>query len=205
MDIFVLQDLCEAKILQRKLHDAASHYDENTEATIKRLVQQGASVNAYISIFGLPLSPLEMACSRCLPETVKTLLDHGASLNSRQNTTPLLVFTIIMSKAKTTDASSVAESRLITDTPGDVTKVLEVLLQAGSDINQQDDADGNTALLTAVDIDDVDVVDYLITHGADVNIRNEASDTALMIAAERGNTKIAEYTALSRNLAFSEN
>ena len=124
MDIFVLQDLCEAKILQRKLHDAASHYDENTEATIKRLVQQGASVNAYISIFGLPLSPLEMACARCLPGTVKVLLDHGASLSSRLNTTPpLVVFTIIMSKAKTVDASSVAESRLISSSLSRLTTV----------------------------------------------------------------------------------
>ena len=156
------------------------------------LANQNVSINVATSFYGLPLTPLEMACARCLPETVRVLINHGASVTGVKGMTPPIVFTVIFSNIKSTDVSTPAEARLVADRPEDVTKVLDVLIEAGARVDQRDDSDGNTALLTAVDIEDIDIVKRLVSHGADVNIKNKATENALMLAAQSGNTDIAD-------------
>lgn len=56
---------------------------------------------------------------------------------------------------------------------------------AAEAINARDD-DGRTALMYAVESENLAVVKALVDKGADVNVRDNCGRTALMLAAQRG-------------------
>lgn len=64
-------------------------------------------------------------------------------------------------------------------------KMMARILEAGADINQQDN-EGNTALMLAIDNEYYPAVAYLIAKKADVNKTNHQGETPLMHAAETG-------------------
>ncbi|XP_061193099.1 putative ankyrin repeat protein RF_0381 [Saccostrea echinata] len=68
---------------------------------------------------------------------------------------------------------------------------LKVLLPH-TDVNMTND-DCRTALMIAVEMNDIDMVKKLIKSGADVNRKDNSGKTSLLIALEDGNFKIAEY------------
>ncbi|XP_062575495.1 putative ankyrin repeat protein RF_0381 [Saccostrea cucullata] len=61
-----------------------------------------------------------------------------------------------------------------------------------ADVNMTND-DGKTALMVAIEMNDVDMVKKLIQSGADVNMKDNSGKTPLLIALHDGNFKIAEY------------
>jgi len=69
------------------------------------------------------------------------------------------------------------------------TRMIEVLLQKGSDINATD-FNGSTPLITAMYSGNIFMVQLLLESGADVNARNNFECTALHIAAEKHNTQV---------------
>ncbi|MBN1132451.1 MAG: ankyrin repeat domain-containing protein [Bacteroidales bacterium] len=60
---------------------------------------------------------------------------------------------------------------------------VKALIAAGSDINQQDESYGYTALMWACEFDYVDMAKLLIAEGADINITAKDGSTALVRAA----------------------
>lgn len=64
----------------------------------------------------------------------------------------------------------------------DLDKVKQ-LIEAGADINYQEESAGATALIMAVQYNFADIARYLIEKGADLSIRTKTGHTALMAAA----------------------
>ena len=73
---------------------------------------------------------------------------------------------------------------------GDLAEV-ERLLEAGADVNSQNN-DGRTTLLLASDWGHSKIVELLLSAGADVNLQNDWDWTALMYASDRDHTEIVE-------------
>jgi ankyrin repeat protein len=69
---------------------------------------------------------------------------------------------------------------------------VQVLLQQGVDVNQQQELDGSTALHHAAYVDDPAVVAALIKAGAKVNLANQLGVTPLMLACDSRNPKSVE-------------
>lgn len=63
-------------------------------------------------------------------------------------------------------------------------RVIQLLLQAGADVNAQADLRFNTALMCACRWNNLEVVKLLVQNGADVNYATTRGYTALMAAAE---------------------
>lgn len=69
--------------------------------------------------------------------------------------------------------------------PQRMINILETLIQAGADLNLQDQK-GNTALIRAAQVGNLDAARLLFNAGADTQIRNQAGFTALEVAAQHG-------------------
>lgn len=80
-----------------------------------------------------------------------------------------------------------------------VLSIVETLIQAGADLDLQDQK-GNTALLWASQVGNSDAVRLLYNAGADVRIKNHAGLTALDVAAQHDH---ADIIALLGNLPLS--
>ena len=66
---------------------------------------------------------------------------------------------------------------------------LEFLLNHGAKINETDN-DGFTALMQAVQEENLSSVEALLNRGADLKLKSKKGQTALMIAEEQGYKKI---------------
>lgn len=75
---------------------------------------------------------------------------------------------------------------------GDIVTVTQ-LLQAGADINGQDDR-GRTAAMAATHANQVEIVRALIEAGADINIRDNRSDNPFLYASAEGLFEIVKLT-----------
>lgn len=71
-------------------------------------------------------------------------------------------------------------------------KILIHLVQKGARVNNSDDA-GETALMSAVELNSLEHIKLLIHYGSIVDAKNENGFTALHKAAEMGNFKIVKY------------
>nr|XP_047127742.1 uncharacterized protein LOC101237623 [Hydra vulgaris] len=69
-------------------------------------------------------------------------------------------------------------------------KVVEYLLENGSQINKTTEEENNTPLLLAAKYNMTDIAKFLCEHGADVRIKNIHGSTALHLAASKGNIEI---------------
>lgn len=76
-----------------------------------------------------------------------------------------------------------------------IQKVRKVL-DAGFDVNQKDDVDGQTPLIYASAVDNVEMVTLLLDRGADVNATTSFGHTALIIATMEGFTSIVNELCL---------
>ncbi len=74
----------------------------------------------------------------------------------------------------------------------DVTQLATKLLQAGLDINQQDDR-GDSALHLAGFNGELSRVKFLVEHGADINLKDNNGNTLLMDAKRRRQADIVTY------------
>lgn len=70
-------------------------------------------------------------------------------------------------------------------------EVVEMLINAGADIDKQDTY-GNTALLQAAYKGYKEIVELLLEKGADVNIKSNGSDTALLMAVQEDYSDIID-------------
>jgi len=109
------------------------------------------------------------AAGENLEYAVLFLLKNGAKVNARTVTTPLV-------KAATKGHS----------------RILEILLQYGADINAKTDKSEKTPLYFAAWKGHIRIVEILLQHGADTNAKTSANETPLYVAAGEGHTRIVE-------------
>lgn len=153
-----------------KLVDAALY---GNLKKVQELIASGVDVNAVSSSDRTALS---LAIQGGHIQVIQAMLDAGANPNLPDQTdegdrgnSPL------MEAASTFFATNRSD-------------MVRLLIGRGADVNQQD-AQGNTALMHALRYSDVDVIQALIAGGADLNIRDCEGNTALMQAEYGRKTK----------------
>ncbi|MCY3679073.1 MAG: ankyrin repeat domain-containing protein [Gemmatimonadetes bacterium] len=193
------------------------------EATLRRLVEQGADVNA---MGGDGSTALLWASHRDLPESVALLIAAGADVNRANDlgATPLwaagengsvAVAALLLDAAANPNlALRHGETPLMASARAGRERVAELLLEHGADPNATGPRD-QTALIWAVLNRSPDVVKALLDHGADVHprtvvtvelkahephthIQNQGwfehgGNTALMFAARVGDVESARH------------
>lgn len=142
---------------------------------IQQLIANGVDVNGIGSCNRTALS---LAIQGDQIPVIETLLDAGADPNLPNKTNDNLIGNYPL---------MIAASTFFATNRGDMVRLL---IQGGEDINQQD-AQGNTALMHALGYSDIDVIETLIKAGADLNIKDNQGNTALMMAKLGKSTKVA--------------
>jgi uncharacterized protein len=152
----------------------------NTAAKVKLLVAKGAEIDVTDE-YGQ--TALMQAASRGEPEVVSALLDSGANVNATDNKglNALLYSLDDENIAHGEDHKTLPARRL--------EAARRILLSKSLDVNTQN-ADGETALMRAVRLENVDAIKLLLARGADVNRSDVFGDTASTIAYAKSNVEI---------------
>jgi ankyrin repeat protein len=130
---------------------------------IQSLVKLGADVNALCDACETPLS---LAVSIGRSDTVRILLEVGASVRVEGQLEPLL--------HKAVRSGSIA--------------VVQAILDAGCDVNKQADF-GESPLHVAADDDLVEIATLLMSRGADPLLKSTYGGTALQMAERSGSSR----------------
>jgi ankyrin repeat protein len=80
-----------------------------------------------------------------------------------------------------------------------LSQLIETFIKSGVNIDEQDN-EGNTPLLVAVEKNDLETVQLLVNNGADINLKNKEGSTPLSIAVMKGNKDY--YDMIKLLLAF---
>lgn len=157
-------------------HETPLHVAANAQQIemVTFLVKKGADVNAQSASVGC-YTPLHCAIAAGDAEIASYLIAHGGELKNN-NTEPLLI-----------TACSQENPAMVT-----------ILLEHGCDINEQD-TDGRTPLMMAIQCDNDEHVQILLEHHADMSIEDYQENTALSYAQESDNESIQELL-LTKNV-----
>ena len=131
------------------------------EGAINVLLNTGADINITDDTFGDTCLPIAIR-QKCSIEVIQAIVDRGADINATntKNQPALTLACIIRDEG-----------------------AINILLNAGADINITDDTFGNTCFVTAIRQKcSIEVIHAILDHGADVNARNKKSQTALTLA-----------------------
>jgi len=137
-------------------------------------------------------TPLFIACLQSQTEKVMWLIDKGAYVNAKNKCNRIprgmdLYGTFVQTyeeaiKPKFYTALMAAQN----------IETVRALIKAGADMNEQN-SDGNTALMLYTKDNWLEGVEELITAGADTNITNKWYETALIIAKKNSKSKAMHY------------
>ncbi|KAF6819564.1 multiple ankyrin repeats single kh domain-containing protein [Colletotrichum sojae] len=173
---------------------AEGHYD-----VVKELIDRGADINSFAENENFPQgTALQAACESGKVEIVTLLIEQGASpdLGAGEDTCPIMAAAtrgeqtilelLVNAKAEVNvfggwDNSTVL-IRAVVNLP---VEALQVLLDAGADINLED-SDGDAPLIVAAREGDADCVRFLLDHGADIFHVNHDNENALQSAIQYG-------------------
>jgi ankyrin repeat protein len=142
---------------------------EGKIGTVRDAIESGSDVNATDP--EKSLTALHMAAYNGHSEIVKLLIDHGATIDCRDNEgkTPLI--------HACTDAFP---------------ETVEILLDAGADVNAKESTEGFTPLMMGAGLGQTDVVRVLLRHNADKAMRDDDGDAAIDHARNKGHAEIVE-------------
>ena len=137
-------------------------------------------------------TPLTRACVEGDLEQVQRLIDKGANVEAKDdNEWTALAFAcckghesiarLLIDKGAIIEAMSI---ELAAQTGH--AALVELLVRAGVDINDNREEGGSTALIVASGEGHVDVVDCLLSLGADTEVKDWEGTTALMVASGKG-------------------
>jgi ankyrin repeat protein len=172
---------------------------------VKELIKAGADVNARNSSQGTPLMHAAKfnGAMTGRPEVIQELLKAGAEINAknRRGETALHeaasgdieVFRILLDAgADVNAASEPGQTALMMAAQAGKPEIIEELLKHKANINAVDTWDQWTALQWASSGGQLETVSLLIKNGADIHLKDKNGKTALALAQEKGQTKVAE-------------
>ncbi len=172
--------------LQKALTPSRQDY-----GTIKKLIEQGADVNAPMGD-GYPLSYTSDL------EISQLLIDSGARVNSlvMRNAAFYRTYDKFMLLVKNggdpkyiNPESQRTLLHLAANNPRGGQKIAEYLIGLGLNVNEPD-IDGYTPIMLSRNIE---MVEFLISKGAKTNVKNKWGETALMWATYNGYIDVVEY------------
>lgn len=190
-----------------KAHDietmfAAVH--DGDIATVAEMLRNGIDVNC---IGENDSTPLIVACKNKSLEMCKLLISNGANINAQNKwgMSPLHnaafyenndMCELLIKNGADVDMHATnydGSTPLIQacDNESRKSTTIELLLDAGADIDATDGNNG-TALLRAVESNNIPIVKTLLKHGANTNIKTSSGSTPLTLAVLFFNTRIVE-------------
>ncbi|ORY61452.1 ankyrin repeat-containing domain protein [Pseudomassariella vexata] len=140
---------------------------------VEELLAQGAYVDACTrSQYFPPGTALQAACESCKPDIADILLEKNANpnLRPRPDTCPLIA------------AASRGEARMV-----------KLLVEAGAEVNVFGGPNNATPLLYAAICLPVESLRLLLLANADINLADGNGDTALIVAAQRGDQQCVRF------------
>jgi hypothetical protein len=147
-------------------------YEGQVETVRKAIEQGGADVNGADPVQSL--TALHMAAYNGHSEVVTLLLSHDATVDCRDHE---------------------GKTPLIHACTGPFAKTVEILLDAGADINAQESTEGFTPLMMGAGLGQIEVVKLLLERKADKTILDNDEtkrDSALDHARNAGHTEIVK-------------
>jgi len=146
---------------------------EGKIGTVRDAIEAGSDVNAKDP--EKSLTALHMAAYNGHSEIVKLLIEHGATIDCRdaEGKTPLI--------HACTDAFP---------------ETVEILLDAGADVNARESTEGFTPLMMGAGLGQADVVRVLLQHDADKAMRDDDGDAATDHARNSGHAEIVKLLEL---------
>ena len=170
-----------AKTIRRRTREKNKEVEKLIDAAmygnlkqVQQLISDGVEIN---SIAVCNRTALSLAIQGGHISVIQALLDAGADPNLADETDDGLA-----------DKSPLMEaaSTFFATNRGDMVRLL---IEHGADLNQQD-AEGQTALMRALEFSDMDVIETLIKAGANLDIQDQEGNTVLMMAELSKSTKI---------------
>lgn len=164
---------------------------------VKKCLQAGADVNVRDERNKTKgFTPLMLAVRSGKEEIVAVLLDAGAAVDAKDehpgkdNNSG---FSFVYREADVDEVLGAGyamhRTALGWAAAGSYTKLVQLLIARGSDVNAVDRV-SETPLTLAARKGSVEIVTTLMKAGADVNARNRAKETALSLAAKRGHLDV---------------
>ena len=138
-------------------------------------------------LIGCTTKPANLPTATSLPA-----LASPTSVNLRQGTSTSASPAITPTTLSDSERQIMTQQLIQSAEAGDIVTITQ-LLQAGADINGQDDR-GRTAAMAATHANQVEIVRGLIEAGADINIRDNRSDNPFLYASAEGLFEIVKLT-----------
>ena len=178
----------------------------NNPNTIKALIRAGADVNSVNSRGWTPLMSALANDANSNPQIIKILIEAGADINakskngvtardlakrSRDPAIKKIADTLLFaSENPTADLLNIVKDSRTTTTQ------IESLINAGANINAQDNL-GNSVLMQAAKYNsNIKIIKMLINLGADINIKNAKGQTAEDFAKKNPNPLIQKIAGV---------
>jgi len=175
-------------------------------ATLQRLLSEGHSPDV---VDGDGRSALAIALELQQFDSVRLLLDAGASLETASGVDPLLVVAIragdrvvaeeLLQRGAAVNAKDAAQPLVTAIVEEMDVQFIETLVAAGANVNASD-ADGETSLAAAVRAGHGEVAALLLQHGARADAAGSDGLTPVQIAVEAGDEEMAELLYASGGL-----
>jgi ankyrin repeat protein len=172
---------------------------------VKEFISAGADVNARNSSQGTPVMYAAKfnGAMTGRPEVIQELLKAGAEIDAknRRGETALHeaasgdieVFRILLDAgADVNAASEPGQTPLMMAAQAGKPEIIQELLERKANINAVDTWDQWTALQWASSSGQLEAVSLLVKNGAEIHHKDKNGKTALALAQEKGQTKVAE-------------
>lgn len=171
-------------------------FDISLDAGLAQLSADPTSLNLRSS---LGETPLHLACFKTPVEGVRELILAGAELDTLSDcgSTPLSdsalvgrldVVKLLLQSGAALSVQGQFDTTLLQAVRGKSIEIVQALLEAGADVNEQQTDFSETALHVAAELDLVDIAEVLLAHGADANTRSYF-ETALEVAVRLNNER----------------
>ena len=177
--------------------------------TVRLLVEAGADVNAAEGFGGN--TPLHEAVEEGNAEIVQILVDAGADIEAEgfMGQTPLglaaeegatEIMQILLGQGadngtpegEDKQSPAIGSEALFTAIESGNVTLVNLLVEAGADVNAAEGFGGNTPLHEAVEEGNAEIVQILVDAGADIEAEGFMGRTPLSLAAEEGATEIMQ-------------
>jgi hypothetical protein len=137
--------------------------------SVRKGIEAGSDVNAADPVKSL--TPLHMAAYNGHSDVVTLLLEHDAEVDCRDDE---------------------GKTPLIHACTGPFAKAVEVLLDAGAELNAKESTESFTPLMMAAGLGQTEVVELLLSRNADKSILDEDKDMAIDHARNEGHAAIVK-------------